>query len=188
MSGYEPRFDIDRGWGEDGEQLVRELSRRTLEVKRPSYRDDWLYVELEQNPFGRGDWKPSGLNVTESDYWAIDREDTGIITFIPTSTLRRAIDQGDGIEKACLVGDNPTRGRLLRISSLIPRALPTRFADMSAHGQLSADAHEKPAVSAASRLDLYETFDEYRARAFAPVDPADWEDRIRANVDRMYET
>jgi hypothetical protein len=67
-------------------------------------------------------------------------------------------------------------------------------AQLAAHGQLSADAHEKPAVSAVSavsaapRLDLYETFDEYRARAHEEVDPADWEDRIRQNVNRMYET
>lgn len=124
MTGYEPRWDLDRGWGENGEAIVRALSAKRIEVKRKRrYLDDWLYVELEQDFGGFGEnWKPSGLAINESDYYAFVVGTTGVIFFLPSGLLRWAVKKGLGREKEETDGDNPTRGRLFRLGMLLQYA------------------------------------------------------------------
>lgn len=91
-----------------------------VEVKRKRRLDDMIYVELMQDPGGAGTrWKPSGLNVTDAEWWAFAVGDTRMILFIPTDLLRWAVSTDAGRPCAETDGDNPTEGRLFRVSWLI---------------------------------------------------------------------
>ena len=119
MSG--PDWDIDRGWGEEGQDVVKALSRYNIEVKRKRRLDDKIYVELEQDPGATGTrWKPSGLRTTQAEYWAFVVGETGVVMFFPAGLLRWAIyERQGGVDIAEIDGDNPTRGRLLRVPWLV---------------------------------------------------------------------
>lgn len=131
-AGYEPRFDRDYRYGRQGELLVADLltalagGQGRVEVKRKRRLDSWLYVELMQDPGGTGTrWKDSGLNVTESEWWAHDVADTGVVIFLPTDFLRWVIRRTDhGHPREETDGNNPTRGRLLRVGWLLDVGLP----------------------------------------------------------------
>jgi hypothetical protein len=122
--GYEPRFDRDYSFGRDGEKdfdtLLEAVAKGYLrvEVKRKRARDCELYVETEQNAYGRGDWKPSGINVCTAEYVAFEFDTTGSYFLTPTDRILHAIDLGLGRGAAC-GGSNPTRGRLLNLGLLI---------------------------------------------------------------------
>lgn len=123
---YRPEYDNDEEYGEDGERIAREVLGWTLtrsprvEVKRKRRLDDWLYVELLQDPGATGRcWKQSGLNITTADLWAYVVADSGVLLYFPTDLLRWAIRTDAGKPCAETDGDNPTEGRLLRVSWLI---------------------------------------------------------------------
>ena len=116
---YQPEFDLDRRYGEEGETLVEGWRRGSVEVKHKTYLDFKLYVELEQNPRRSGIWKPSGLRVTTADYWDFVIGDTGVVVAIPTARLRLAVARGAGRPAETTHGDNPTRGRLIDLRELI---------------------------------------------------------------------
>lgn len=127
MTGWNPHWDLDVPYGEDGERVANEVigwlfeSDPRVEVKRKRRLDDWIYVELAQDPGGTGTrWRESGLNVTKADLWAFIIADTGIVLFFPTDLLRWAVRRTDA-GKSCAEtdGNNPTEGRLFRISWLI---------------------------------------------------------------------
>jgi hypothetical protein len=126
MTGYEPRFDHDYAYGQQGEFLIGDAIKSLgdgqgrVEVKRKRRLDDMIYVELMQDPGGAGTrWKPSGLNVTDAEWWAFAVGDTRMILFIPTDLLRWAVSTDAGRPCAETDGDNPTEGRLFRVSWLI---------------------------------------------------------------------
>lgn len=130
MTGYEPRFDHDYEYGQQGELLIGDAiaalrgGQARVEVKRKRRLDDWLYVELMQDPGGTGTrWKDSGLNVTAAEWWAYVVGDTGFLLFIPTDLLRWAVSVEGGKPCEEKDGDNPTMGRLFRVSWLL-QALP----------------------------------------------------------------
>jgi hypothetical protein len=114
-----PDFDLDLGYGHVAEELIETLLRggTRVEVKHKR-RVDWLfYVELEQNARNCGVWRPSGLATTDADMWAIVFGDTGMAVLIPTRLLREAAPRGRPTE--CAAGDNPTRGVLLDLRSML---------------------------------------------------------------------
>lgn len=125
--GYEPRWDHDRVYGEQGERVVESLRELGLagriETKRKRYADDEFYIELQQDPGRRGAFKPSGLNTTEAEYWAYVINSSGIVVFIPVVLLRDALRAGRGTRAEEDHGDNPTRGRLIGLNSLLVHAL-----------------------------------------------------------------
>lgn len=126
MTGYEPRFDIDLPVGEKAERKIGHLfgelldgHRVHLECKHSRYGDDWMYLELQSNPGGRG-WRDSGLNVTEAELWAHSFADTGAVLILPTRLLHELVHQTDiGKPKAETDGDCPTEGRLVRVASVL---------------------------------------------------------------------
>ena len=121
MSG--PGWDLDLPYGTNGEKNVAEvmgLAGCRVEVKTKRRHDDWLYVELEQNPFGRG-WRPSGLNITTLTYWAFCVDDTGILILIPVRTLKAIIRSDHGRPAQETDGECPTNGRLVRVSFVLSR-------------------------------------------------------------------
>lgn len=121
-TGYRPQFDIDRPYGEAGEDTARHilgLSRARIEVKRKRRYDSRFYVEVAQDPGRRGQYKPSGVNTSTAEYWAFVIAGTGIVVFLPRAhLLEHAIRIG--YPAAERDGNNPTRGftfdfeRLLR--------------------------------------------------------------------------
>jgi hypothetical protein len=121
---YEPRFDRDYAYGRQGELLVDGLlaaldrGDARVETKRKGIRDCVVYVELEQNAFGRGEWKPSGAAKTEAEAWVYVVADTDIMFVIPLARIRRALDLGLGTPSSC-DSDNPTRGVLLNVGLLL---------------------------------------------------------------------
>ena len=124
----EPRFDIDFSYGNVGERLrethyawIMDGSGK-VEVKRNRYLDLHLYVEQSCNKGRGGCYEPSGINVTEAEVWDYVIADTGICLSIPTRTLRRAMN-GLGAQAAEEEdGDNPTRGKLVALQTILEHA------------------------------------------------------------------
>lgn len=122
--GYEPGFDRDYEYGRPSELaldgLLEGLKRGDLraENKRKRMRDTTFYVEVEQNAFGRGEWKPSGISITTADVWAIEIDDTGVFVLVSVARLRRAVELRVGRWKEC-GGSNPTRGWLVHLAQIV---------------------------------------------------------------------
>jgi hypothetical protein len=119
---YEPRWDVDRAYGEQGERALRNvlaLTEDRFEVKRKRRHDDGLYIELEQDRGPTGQWKASGLRTSQADYFVYLVDNTGIMLFLPTGLLRRAVTRGLGRPAREYNGDCPTRGRLIRFGRLV---------------------------------------------------------------------
>jgi hypothetical protein len=126
MTTYEPKFDHDYQYGRQGELLIGDAlaalrdGQGRIEVKRKRYLDGKIYVELLQDPGGTGKrWKPSGLNVTDAEWWVYVVGETGVLLFFPTDLLRWAIKTDAGRPCAEKDGDNPTEGRLLTVAWLL---------------------------------------------------------------------
>src|SRR5262245_49315002 len=115
-----PDWDLDREYGEEGEQTLRgilRLANDRVEVKRKRRVDDGFYVETEQRPSGAITYKPSGIATTQAEYFAYVIADTGIVVLVPTPVLKAACVQGSFAEEKD--GDNPTRGWLVRFGQLL---------------------------------------------------------------------
>lgn len=87
MSGYEPRYDKDGkpyqrfnfaedlDFGVQAEGFVMMVFDSSWEVKADRYRNGRMVVETHQwaqrktDENGEPIWKPSGINVTEADWW-----------------------------------------------------------------------------------------------------------------------
>lgn len=120
IGGYEPRFDfrVDLAYGHEGESnllsFITSLQASKVEVKADRYRNGRMVVETAQKPAG-GDWKPSGINVTEAEWWAYRfAPDSFILVSVPR--LKRYLRANrDTLEKRSLAsdGDNPAQGFLL---------------------------------------------------------------------------
>jgi hypothetical protein len=127
---YEPRFDIDRQMGEESERRVATVlgwlltgdKHLYVEVKAKSYIDDWLYVEVEHRPPGAGEFRPSGISVTEAHVVAYAIPMVGVVLFFPTALVRSALAAGLGRPVEERDGDCPTHGRLIRVASLLSLA------------------------------------------------------------------
>lgn len=121
----EPRWDLDYAYGRQGEPIFDGFLRAmadgqlAVEVKRRRRLDPKLYVELEHDPGRRGRFVPSGLSTTQADYWVFVARDTGVHLCIPVGLLRRSVDVRLGRTAAETDGDNPTRGRLITLTSLL---------------------------------------------------------------------
>ena len=120
-SGYEPRFDRDYAYGREAEQLTDDILNDIaaggyrVENKRKRRMDDTYYVEVEHDPHRRGDWKPSGLAVTEAEWWSFQAGSSWIVWW-PTELLRLAAAHPAAVWKSTRnpENDNPTRGWLLK--------------------------------------------------------------------------
>ena len=117
----EPRFDRDYKFGRQGEILVDNVLEwiaagdSRVEVKTLRDPDYVWMVEVEQNAFNRGVWRPSGIRVTESEWQAVvlgdPRTPNGIV-FLPTATVLAEADRLEakfGTKLCGTDGDNPTK-------------------------------------------------------------------------------
>jgi hypothetical protein len=86
-----PNWDADLAFGQEGEQIVTEflsaINQRRFEVKYDRYRNGRMVVETAQNPRNEG-WKPSGINVTEADWW-VYMFSPGAFLMVPVPRLKR---------------------------------------------------------------------------------------------------
>lgn len=113
-------FDLDFGYGVEGESLVGNLltGDKTVEVKRDRkwYKTNNLYIETECYFVGKGAWAPSGLMVTTAEYWAFVIEQSVIM--VPTETLKFAVKEF-GREVSCEIPPNLSKGYLITAENLL---------------------------------------------------------------------
>lgn len=121
-----PEWDLDRAYGEEGEDTVRrilELAAAQIEIKRKRRCDDIFYVETHQSPYATGTYRPSGANTTTAEYWAYLIANSGIVVLLPTQLLKTAALAGEKTQERD--GDNPTRGRLVSFTTILNTARAT---------------------------------------------------------------
>lgn len=113
-------FDLDFSYGRKGEQLVEELltDGKRVEVKRDR---KWhltgnVYIETECFFTKNNAWAPSGLAVTEAEYWAFVLKKT--VLMIPTDVLWYAVNNF-GRDISCEIPPNISKGYLVKVVDLI---------------------------------------------------------------------
>lgn len=116
--GYEPDFDIDNGFGKQGElfvvDIMRSLGAGKVEVKTESYHNTNMYVETEHLPprlRRENRYVPSGLTTTKAEVWAFVHGRTAFV--VPVVVLRECVRRRGGRPVSMLRGNNPTRGYIL---------------------------------------------------------------------------
>lgn len=128
MNRAEPRFDIDLPYGKQGElQLETYLEwvaarNGRAEVKRKRIIDLEFYIEQFCDKGRRGQYEPSGINVTETELFAFVIADTGIAVCFPSALVRAAVDHPSARDKECVDGDCPTRGKLIHFAAFLSTA------------------------------------------------------------------
>lgn len=124
----EPRFDIDYKFGRQAELKIEELlhwiadGSKEVEVKRKRYLDLWFYVETHCDKGKRGEYLPSGINVTTAQVWAFVIGDTGLSVLFPTDLLQIMIGDSSSRDREEHDGSCPTRGKLVNLGALLYRA------------------------------------------------------------------
>ncbi len=113
-------FDLDFSYGRKGEQLVEELltDGKRIEVKRDRkwHLTNNVYVEVECFFTKDNKWSPSGLAVTEAEYWAFVLKKT--VLMLPTTVLWHAV-KTFGRDITCEIPPNLSRGYLVKVVDLI---------------------------------------------------------------------
>ena len=127
--GYEPRFDIDNAYGNEGERYVADvidgMKQGRVEVKRDAMfqKTGNLYVEYEC--LRNDGWNKSGIATTEADVWVFVLGDSGVCFAIPTEKLkalaRERFRKGDIAEERD--GSHPTKGVLISFAGLLKAAM-----------------------------------------------------------------
>lgn len=121
------RFDVQLAEGLAVEGWFYELTRGgdRFEVKhdREAIRTGNVYVEYENDPGARDQWKPSGIATSEADCWIFVLGDPAPVAFVGVERsrllelARSAVRRGrSGHQRA---GSCPTRGALVRLSDLL---------------------------------------------------------------------
>lgn len=120
IGGYEPKFDfkVDLAYGHEGEanllSFIASLNASAVEVKADRYRNGRMVVETAQRPVG-SDWKPSGINVTEAQWWAYRLAPDSFI-LVSVARLKNYLRANKHkLEKRSMASDgaNPAQGFLL---------------------------------------------------------------------------
>jgi hypothetical protein len=113
-------FDLDYGYGLQGENLVDALLRgaNTVEVKRD--RRWWdtgnIFIETECYFQTSQSWEQSGLSVTRAEYWAFVLE-SGVI-LVPTNHVKYAV-KVFGRAITCDIEPNRSKGYLIKAEDLL---------------------------------------------------------------------
>lgn len=68
MSGFNPKFDADLQFGQQGERWLMWLGTDQAKVEVKTERDTWMNTKNAVFEFRCRD-KPSGITTTQSDYW-----------------------------------------------------------------------------------------------------------------------
>lgn len=122
---YEPRFDIDYERGMVGERLVgtflESLAGSKIEVKTDHRVNETgnVFVESHQKNH-TSDWRPSGINTSESDFWCFaGPSGNGFITIKKTALFELAMSAPRATVNAANKETNSARGRLVKMADII---------------------------------------------------------------------
>lgn len=132
-TGYNPEFDVDLGRGQAGERLVAgiytALFDGRVEVKKDfgAWKTGNHYVETAQQS-DSGEWKPSGINATEAEWWAIVGPDEVGMLVIRTDLLKRlAASAPEASQPIRNERTNASKGRLVRVEDIVATVVADTF-------------------------------------------------------------
>lgn len=118
---YQPDFDLDLERGRVKEELARRLltideDHLVVEVKGDYRAQDTGNHFVELSARGR----PSGIMVTESDYWAVALEN-GAMVMVPIERMRELVAEAlaEGHTARMPNGSHPTEGALIPLGKLV---------------------------------------------------------------------
>ena len=120
-----PNFKKDLEFGKKGEDQVKQflqgIVNGSFEVKSDRYRNGKMVVEVAQNPREHG-WKPSGLMVTEAEWWVYVYTMNQAMIVISTDRLKRYIEKlpKSRIRLFAEGTNNPAKGYLLLPEEVMP--------------------------------------------------------------------
>lgn len=123
--GYQPDFDIDLRYGQEGERLVAAFLSGfldgTVEVKRDARAAETGNVYIETECHRRDGWQPSGIRASQATYWALVVGEA-VVLGIPTDVLRtvvdKALDPSLRMGREERDGSHPTRGVAIPLNVL----------------------------------------------------------------------
>ena len=123
--GYEPRWDLDYEVGRQGELWVQDIAdslrsdAREVKVDERFADTGNVYVEYECRY--RGQYRPSGIAITEAPVWVFVLQSEGLALVVSTDLLRGVSREGyrAGRVAECSRGSYPTRGVLVPVARLI---------------------------------------------------------------------
>lgn len=126
-AGYEPRFDLDREVGEQGELFVgdvaRSINRGLTEVKYDQAASKYGNVYIEFSCRLRGEYVPSGVDTTEADLWAVvlGRDEPKIMVVAPSRLVLAVKERAvrEGRVKNTLRGSHPTSGAVVPVGEFL---------------------------------------------------------------------
>lgn len=126
-------WDLDLRAGETGESRVADLLHLdSVEVKtdRRWYETGNVYIETECWHTSTQSWEQSGIRVSKATHWAFVLEDSVLI--VPLHRLKEAVhDSGTVI--ICNIPPNPSRGFLIRITTLVEHIRNARAIEIAEH-------------------------------------------------------
>lgn len=128
MTVAEPRWDRDLAYGQQGELQVDEYLKwiakgnGRVETKRKRLYDLEFYVEQQCDKGRRGQYQPSGINVSEADVWAFVVADSGVAFIIPSRILRASLQHKSVRPKEEKDGSCPTKGTLVHLMAMLKTA------------------------------------------------------------------
>jgi len=122
-------WDLDFRDGTEGENLVKEVIE-TSEVKTDFKWVDTLNLFVEFECFYRkyNDYRPSGINVSKAKYWSFvlkNGDEQPLILSVPTDLLIEVL-QIYGTDKECVISQNPSRAKIIKIGHIIKHYLSKR--------------------------------------------------------------
>lgn len=128
--GYEPCFDIDYKFGEQGElfvtKIIESLGTGRVEVKNDARFSDTGNVYVECQCLRRGKWHPSGIATTDAEFWvfvlANDTTCVAVTTEYLKSASRAVWQNNPDRRKECPRGSHPTRGVAMSVMWLLRNA------------------------------------------------------------------
>jgi len=122
------RFDFrkDLEYGHKGEKLVTDfldaMESGSFEVKTDRYRNGRMVIEMEQNPRRKGEWIPSGIQVTKAKWWVYVFTLDGAFIMVSVDRIKRYIAQrqlsSKDYKESARGSQNPARGFLLEPSDV----------------------------------------------------------------------
>ena len=130
MGGAFAAFDLDLRYGQSGEGIVEDLLlgtvQQTVEVKTDRRWQDTgnIFVETECWSIKKQEFVPSGIMVSESEYYAFllpVGERKPLMVYYPTSLVKRVIaEKGRPIEQNW--SENPSKGYLIKPEDVLDYA------------------------------------------------------------------
>ena len=123
---YEPNFDFDFQRGQVGENAYGEFLNGRHEVKTDfqSHRTGNFYVEICQRGLWADQWKPSGIMVTQAEWW-VQASPIGLGgIFLRTDLLREIVQDRsarDAEQKYVSDRTNASKGKLIRRDDVLRR-------------------------------------------------------------------